>query len=135
MASNPARDRNLGSTRRRFLGEAAGGLGVAALASLLARDVGAGTIGMPGLPHFTPRAKRVIYLFQSGAPSQIDLFDHKPAIRDRRGVELPNSVRMGQRITTMTSGQKNLPVAPSIFKFARHGESGAWLSELLPHTA
>jgi hypothetical protein len=77
----------------------------------------------------------VIYLFQSGAPSQIDLFDHKPAIRDRRGVELPDSVRMGQRITTMTSGQKNLPVAPSIFRFAQHGQSGAWLSELLPHTA
>ena len=70
-----------------------------------------------------PKAKRVIYLFQSGAPSQIDLFDHKPAIRDRRGIELPDSVRMGQRITTMTSGQKSFPVAPSIFKFAQHGQS------------
>ena len=77
----------------------------------------------------------MIYLFQSGAPSQLDLFDPKPAIRDKRGIELPGSVRMGQRITTMTSGQKSLPVAPSIFKFARHGKSGAWMSELLPHTA
>ena len=86
-------------------------------------------------PISPPKAKRVIYLFQSGAPSQLDLFDHKPALRDRRGIELPDSVRMGQRITTMTSGQKSFPVAPSIFKFARHGQSGAWLSELLPHTA
>ena len=77
----------------------------------------------------------MIYLFQSGAPSQMDLFDYKPAIGNRRGIELPDSVRMGQRITTMTSGQKSFPVAPSIFKFARHGQSGAWLSELLPHTA
>ena len=74
--------------------------------------------GLPGLPHFPPKAKRVIYLFQSGAPSQMDLFDDKPAIcRTRRGIELPDSVRMGQRITTMTSGQKSFPVAPSIFKF------------------
>ena len=77
----------------------------------------------------------MIYLFQSGAPSQMDLLDYKPAIRDRRGIELPDSIRMGQRITTMTSGQKSLPVAPSIFKFRRHGQSGAWISELLPHTA
>ena len=90
---------------------------------------------MPGLPHFPPKIKRVIYLFQSGAPSQLDLFDHKAALRDKKGMELPDSVRMGQRITTMTSGQKAFPVAPSIFKFAQHGQSGAWLSELLPHTA
>src|SRR5262249_5080987 len=82
-----------------------------------------------------PKAKRVIYLFQSGAPSQMDLFDDKSSLRDRRGIELPDSIRMGQRITTMTSGQKSLPVAPSAFKFARHGQSGASLSELLPHTA
>jgi hypothetical protein len=91
--------------------------------------------GLPGLPHFPAKAERVIYLFQSGAPSQMDLFDDKPAIRERRGLELPASVRMGQRITTMTSGQKNLPVAPSIFRFAPCGRSGARLSELLPHTA
>ncbi len=77
----------------------------------------------------------MIYLFQSGAPSQMDLFDDKTAISSRRGIELPDSVRMGQRITTMTSGQKSFPVAPSIFRFARYGESGAALSELLPHTA
>jgi hypothetical protein len=94
-----------------------------------------GSLGLPGLPHFAPRARRVISLFQSGAPSQIDLFDYKPAIRDRRGIELPDSVRMGQRITTMTSGQKSLPVAPSIFRFRQHGQSGAWISELLPQTA
>src|SRR5437764_6397378 len=89
------------------------------------------TGGLSGLPHFPPKAKRVIYLFQSGAPSQMDLFDSKPAIQSRRGMELPDSVRMGQRITTMTSGQKSLPVAPSIFRFAQHGQSRAWLSELL----
>ena len=86
-------------------------------------------------PHFPAKAKRVIYLFQSGAPSQMDLFDYKPALKEKRGLDLPDSVRMGQRITTMTSGQKSLPVAPSLFKFARHGSSGASLSELLPHTA
>jgi hypothetical protein len=88
-----------------------------------------------GPPHFPAKAKRVIYLFQSGAPSQLDLFDHKPELRERRGIDLPDSVRMGQRITTMTSGQKRLPVAPSLFAFARHGRCGAWLSELLPATA
>src|SRR5437764_1076501 len=109
-----------------------------ALGTLLGRDAvraGAPVGGVPGLPHFPPKAKRVIYLFQSGAPSQLDLFDPKPAIAGKRGLELPASVRMGQRITTMTSGQKNLPVAPSIFQFGRYGKSGAWLSELLPHTA
>jgi hypothetical protein len=128
--------------RRQFLRRSGINLGVAALGSLLGQDLlratpaGAeGTGGLAGLPHFAPKAKRVIFLFQSGAPSQMDLFDHKPALKDKRGIELPNSVRMGQRITTMTSGQKNLPVAPSIFKFERHGHSGTWLSELLPHTA
>ena len=124
--------------RRHFLGRTGLGLGTAALGSLLGRDAaraGAAAGGVPGLPHFAPKAKRVIYLFQSGAPSQLDLFDPKPLLNDRRGKDLPDSVRMGQRITTMTSGQKHLPVAPSLFKFARHGKSGAWLSELLPHTA
>jgi hypothetical protein len=130
--------------RRHFLGRTGLGLGAIALGSLLGRKAaGADTSrpapvssgGLPGLPHFAPRAKRVIYLFQSGAPSQLDLFDPKPAIRDKRGIELPGSVRMGQRITTMTSGQKSLPVAPSVFKFAQHGQSGLWLSDLLPHTA
>ena len=140
--------------RRLFLTRSGVGLGAVALNSLLkddglraATDVPqpktAGNLaesmtgigGLPGLPHFAPKAKRVIYLFQSGAPSQLDLFDYKPQIRERRGIELPDSVRMGQRITTMTSGQKSFPVAPSVFKFAQHGQSGAWLSELLPHTS
>jgi hypothetical protein len=130
--------------RRHFLACSGSGLGAIALGCLLGRDTRAadtsrpaqaGFGALPGLPHFAPRARRVISLFQSGAPSQIDLFDHKPAIRNRRGIELPDSVRMGQRITTMTSGQKSLPVAPSIFRFSRHGQSGAWISELLPHTA
>jgi hypothetical protein len=132
--------------RRLFLSRAGVGLGAMALGSLLdgdgvraATDTAAArtpeTGGLPGLPHFTPKAKRVIYLFQSGAPSQMDLFDYKPTLDQRRGIELPDSVRMGQRITTMTSGQKSFPVAPSIFRFRQYGESGAWLSELLPHTA
>ena len=91
--------------------------------------------GLNGLPHFAPTAKRVIFLHQSGGPSQMDLFDYKPDLQKRRGAELPGSVRMGQRITGMTSGQSRLPVAPSIFKFQQHGKSGAWVSELLPHTA
>ncbi|MCA9086891.1 MAG: DUF1501 domain-containing protein, partial [Planctomycetaceae bacterium] len=89
--------------------------------------------GLPGLPHFAPRAKRIIYLFQSGAPSQMDLFDPKPQMKDHFGEDLPASIRMGQRLTTMTSGQAKFPVAPSIFNFAQHGESGMWMSELLPH--
>src|SRR5262249_33418001 len=91
--------------------------------------------GLPGLPHFKPTAKRVIYLFQSGAPSQLDLFDPKPKLADLRGSELPDSVRQGQRLTGMTATQDSFPVAPSRFKFARHGQCGAWVSELLPHTA
>src|SRR2546421_7433523 len=125
--------------RREFFGRA--GMGAIVLAALLrdesrAASADASTIGgLPGLPHFPAKAKRVIYLFQSGAPSQMDLFDPKPDLKEKRGLDLPDSVRMGQRFTTMTSGQKKFPVAPSIFKFAQHGESGAWLSDLLPHTA
>ena len=85
--------------------------------------------------HFAPKAKRVIYLFQSGGPSQMDLFDPKPELKEHYDQELPDSIRKGQRITTMTLGQKRFPVAPSIFKFQQHGESRQWLSELLPHTA
>jgi hypothetical protein len=124
--------------RRTFLSRAGVSLGGIALGTLLQREAAAAPGGRETTspaPHFPAKAKRVIYLFQSGAPSQMDLFDYKPAIKDRRGIELPDSVRMGQRITTMTSGQKSLPVAPSIFSFAQHGKSGAWLSDLLPHTA
>jgi hypothetical protein len=88
-----------------------------------------------GFPNFAPRAKRVIYLFQSGAPSQMDLFDYKPELAERRASELPDSIRMGQRLTGMTSTQASFPVAPSIFKFAQHGQCGAWVSDLMPHTA
>ena len=93
------------------------------------------TGGLAGLPHFPPKARHVIFLHQSGGPSQIDLFDYKPQLKKFQGTDLPDSVRMGQRITGMTSGQTSLPVASSIFKFSRYGESGAWVSELLPHTA
>jgi len=125
-------------TRRHFFSLTSSGLGIAALASLLAEDLTAASAsagGLPGLPHFAPKAKRVIYLFQSGAPSQMDLFDYKPKLEQLRATELPDSVRMGQRLTGMTATQASFPVAPSIFRFAQHGESGAWLSELLPHTA
>jgi hypothetical protein len=122
-------------TRRQFFGRTSSGMGVAALASLLndglAAQTGSGDV--PGLPHFAPRAKRVIYLFQYGGPSQIDLFDPKPALAKMQGVDLPGSIRMGQRLTTMTAGQSTFPVAPSIFAFAQRGKSGAWISDLLPH--
>src|SRR3954452_11329393 len=121
-------------TRRHFFGRASTGLGVAALSGLLGEDLkAAGNDGLPGLPHFTPTAKRVIYLFQSGAPSQMDLFDYKPRLQEFARQELPDSVRMGQRLTGMTSGQSSFPVAPSVFQFRRHGASGAWISELMPH--
>jgi hypothetical protein len=117
--------------RRTFLQHSAGGIGLAALGSMLP---GTATAGAHGFNH-APKAKRIIYMFQSGAPSQMDLFDPKPGLAAHRGEDLPDSIRKGQRITTMTSRQKSLPVAPSIFKFAQHGNSGQWLSELLPHTA
>lgn len=120
--------------RRRFLTRCTSGLGVAALSSLFAKD-GLAAEGRPERPHFAPKAKRVIYLFQSGGPSQMDLFDYKPSMTEYFDKDLPDTVRMGQRITTMTSGQKRFPIAPSIFSFRQYGESGAWLSELLPHTA
>src|SRR5262249_47865137 len=135
---HPASETPLLMTRRFFFGRSAAGLGVAALASLLSqegRSEPSSTGGLPGLPHFAPKAKRVIYLFQSGAPSQMDLFDYKPGLRELRGRELPASTRQGQRLTGMTSRQESFPVAPSKFSFARHGKSGAWVSDLLPHTA
>jgi uncharacterized protein (DUF1501 family) len=118
-------------TRRHFLGRSAAGLGSIALASLLGKTAQA---ALPGL-HFAPRAKRVIYLVMSGGPSHIDLFDHKPQLKEHHGTELPAEVRMGQRVTGMTSGQKSFPCASSLFEFSQHGQCGTWLSELLPHTA
>ncbi len=138
---DPIRERDLLFTRRQLFGRTSKGIGVAALASLLdpklfAADTGSVEFGgLADVPHFAPRAKRVIYLHQSGAPSQIELFDYKPKLAALAGSELPDSVRQGQRITGMTSGQNSLPVAPSIFKFSQAGASGTWISELLPHTA
>jgi len=129
--------------RRQFFGRTALGLGAAALSELLggsacAADAAPPATGVPGLlkvPHVKPRAKRVIYLFMQGGPSQLDLFDPKPSLAKRHGEELPESIRMGQRITGMTSKQSTLPVAPSPFRFKQHGKSGAWVSELLPELA
>ena len=121
-------------TRRTFLQRSGTGIGLGALASLMNPNA-ASAIGLPGLPHFAPKAKRIIYLFQSGAPSQMDLFDPKPQMEAQRGKDLPASVRQGQRLTTMTSGQATFPIAPSIFKFGQHGQSGNWFSELMPNLA
>ncbi len=115
-------------TRRAFLGQSAGSLGALALSRLLGGDESA-------LPHFAPKAKRVVYLFQSGGPSHIDLFDFKPVMRELHGQELPESVRGGQRVTGMTAGQKSFPVLAPPYEFKQHGESGAWVSELMPWTA
>ena len=134
MSFDPTTEQRLLMTRRHFFGTGATGIGAAALASLLGKDLRADT-ALPGLPHFKPKAKRIIYLFQHGAPSQLDMFDYKPALKERKGLNLPDSIRMGQRLTGMTAYQTTFPTAPSIFKFAQHGQSGMWLSELIPHTA
>lgn len=133
----PIYEQNQFITRRHFLGKGATGLGAAALASLLNIDSSRAASGIDASSgtHFAPRAKRVIYLFQSGGPSQMDLFDHKPNLKASFGKDLPESVRMGQRLTGMTAYQDHLPIAPSAFHFRQHGESGAWVSELMPHTA
>lgn len=141
-AQDPIREQQLIETRRHFFGKTASGLGTAALASLCNEKLFAGNSisqetdqGLPSLPHYAPKAKRVIYLFMSGAPSQLDMWDYKPKMVDWYDKDLPDSVRNGQRITTMTSGQARFPIAPSIFNFNQHGQHGAWVSELLPHTA
>ena len=138
---NPFREADLIETRRHFFSRTATGIGTAALASLVNPDLFAAPStgmtpigGLPGLPHFAPKAKRVIYLFMSGAPSQLDMWDYKPQLNDWFDKDLPDSVRNGQRFTTMTSGQKRFPIAPSIFKFNRHGENGTHVSEVLPWT-
>src|SRR5438093_1134443 len=119
-------------SRRDLLGHMATGIGATALGTLLACDSSAAE---SATVHFAPKAKRVIFLFQSGAPSQLDLFDYKPQLADLRGSELPESIRQGQRLTGMTSRQASFPIAPSRFQFAQHGNCGAWVSELMPHTA
>jgi hypothetical protein len=134
---NPWSERALQITRRHFFGVNSTGVGLAALAGLLNRDARAEPLrgGLSGLPHFSPKAKRVIYLFQSGGPSQMELFDYKPRLQEFQGTDLPESIRAGQRLTGMSATQSSFPVVPSKFAFRRHGGSGAWVSELLPHTA
>jgi hypothetical protein len=129
-----------GFTRRDFLNRFGMGLGGIALGQLLgnsafATPAQAPDLGVLGAPHFAPRAKRVIYLFQSGGPSQMDLFEYKPLLNEMNGQQLPDSVRQGQRLTGMSANQASLPLAGSAFKFAQHGQCGAWMSDLLPHTA
>ena len=121
-------DSSVGLTRRNFLHRFGGGLGGLALANMLHAETGSKF-------HHPAKAKRVIYLFQSGGPSQIDLFDHKPRLIQETGKELPDSVRKGQRLTGMSGNQASLPLVGSPFQFAQHGKSGQWISELLPNTA
>ena len=137
---NPAHEFHILQNRRQFFQGAGLKAGGIALASMLGRQA-SGDVSKPvnmypalsGFPHFAPKAKRLVYLHMNGAPSQIDLFDHKPRLHDYFDQELPDSIRNGQRITTMTSGQKRFPVAPSKFKFDRCGHSGIEMSELVPH--
>jgi hypothetical protein len=137
---NPLREHELLINRRHFFGRTAAGIGSAALGSLLNPNLFSAFGAEPdaaqtilGKPHFAPKAKRIIYLFMAGGPAQMDLLDYKPTLETLHQTELPDSVRMGQRLTGMTSGQKNFPVVKSIFKFSQHGKCGAWVSELLPH--
>ena len=143
---DPHLTRQMLMTRRYFFGRTAAGIGTAALATLLGKDLEAARgrqqtaggkpyPGLPAFPNFAPKAKRVIWLFQSGGPSQMELFDYKPQLTKWRGEDLPESIRKGQRLTAMTSTQEGFPVVNSLFNFRQHGESGAWISELLPHTA
>jgi hypothetical protein len=136
---NPLHERHQLLTRRLFFGRMAAGIGTAALGSILnprlfAGEADAVTAAL-GKPHFQPKAKRVIYLFMAGGPSQLDLYDYKPGMEKLHDTDLPDSIRMGQRLTGMTSGQKRFPVVKSIFKFAQHGKCGTWFSELIPNIA
>ncbi len=142
---NPGCEHLMGLTRRHFLGASALGLGGVALGAILGSEQrhalqsrapsGPSAPPVPGVPHFAPKAKRVIYLFQSGGPSQFETFDPKPLLRDQHGKPLPDSVRQGQRLTGMSGNQAVLPLAGSFTGFKRHGTCGAWVSDLLPHTA
>lgn len=140
---DPRLEEQLLLSRRQFFGTSGLRLGGAALAVMAAQ--GARAIerptaermhpGLPALPHFAPKAKAIIYLHMNGGPAQLDTWDYKPKLGEFFDKDLPDSIRNGQRITTMTSGQARFPVAPSMFKFEQHGECGRWVSELLPHTA
>lgn len=142
---NPLLDFQIQQTRRQFFGHTGlrlGGIGLALLGASAAGNRALAAAApdrvhppLPGFPNFAPRAKSLIYLHMNGAPSQLDLWDYKPNLEAQFDKDLPDSIRMGQRITTMTSGQSRLPVAPSMFKFSQHGQCGRWVSELLPHTA
>ena len=141
---NPLTDNRRHITRRALLGKGATGVGLAALSYLFRNDfasavsnTAAGPVSnaLAGLPHFAPKAKRVIYMFQNGAPSHVDLFDYKPKLREWYGKEIPPEVQQGKRLSTMTSGQKAKPVLPEITNFKQHGKSGAWVSDFLPETA
>jgi uncharacterized protein (DUF1501 family) len=141
---NPLLEQHLLQNRRQFFGQAGLRLGTLALGWLLARHGGlAQTLAstgpvhppLPGLPHIPPTAKALIYLHMNGAPSQLDLWDYKPNLKAHFDQDLPDSIRMNQRLSTMTSGQERFPVAPSKFAFTQHGQSGRWISELLPYTS
>src|SRR5688572_4129491 len=128
----------LNINRRHFLSRLSLGVGSVALGSLLIPDLFRSKeeeLLPAGISHFAPKAKRVIYLFQSGAPSQLDLFDYKPLLNKMQGQDLPASIRMGQRLTGMTADQKKFPLAGTAFKFEQHGQTRQWISELMPHTA
>src|SRR5688572_11948297 len=137
---------NFDLSRREFFGRFGLGVGGFALMNLLGRSSRGATLpdpprpaplasGVLGRPHFAPKAKRIIYLFMAGGPSQHDLFDYKPKLNELNGTDLPDSVRGAQRLTGMSANQARLPLAGSIFKFAQHGQSAAWVSELMPWTA
>ena len=132
--------------RRRFLTKTSLGLGAVAVGSLFGKSQGEAPVAgvsaanieqdiLRALPHIAPKAKRVLYLFMSGGPSQLETFDYKPKLYDMYGQSLPDSVRQGQRLTGMSANQATLPIVPSVFKFNQHGKSQTWVSELLPHTA
>ena len=132
-------EHSLNLNRRKFLSKLSLGIGSIALGSLLIPDLFSSKseedMMVTGLPQFAPKAKRIIYLFQNGAPSQLDLFDYKPKLQEMFGQDLPASIRQGQRLTGMTADQKKFPLAGSVFKFNQYGEAGAYISELLPHTS
>ncbi len=132
-------EHGLNQNRRKFLSKLSLGIGSLALGSLLIPDLfnrkSAEEELFDALPHFAPKAKRVIYLFQNGAPSQLESFDYKPLLNKQMGQELPESIRMGQRLTGMTSGQSSFPLVGSYFGFQQYGEARAWISDLFPHTS
>src|SRR6185436_19550277 len=131
----PQLDRAAYLTRRQLFAKSATGLGAMALGSLLNPSLFAARVGgLEGVPHFAPKAKRVIYLLQNGAPPHVDMFDWKPELEKWRGKEIPESVHKNKRVSTMTQGAKKV-VLPAFTGFKQHGKSGAWLGDFLPHTA